>query len=129
MTRPVTISRRSVTGWLTGLASIALAIGWPSRLGAHALPSGDRANAVDAAVARLLPHRDSARAVGRAYLDLVPDEASLARLRALLGTAVEAMAARVRADYAQGRVMMIDGWTLSLTELRACALRALAEAR
>jgi len=32
------------------------------------------------------------------------------------------LAARVREDFAAGRIVMLDGWMLSATEARLCAL-------
>jgi hypothetical protein len=87
---------------------------------------------------RLLRHPDSATAVGAVYRRAVPaeadpptltrlllsslslDEARLARrsdawLRALV-------AARIRNDFTAGHTATIDGWILSRTEARLCAL-------
>jgi hypothetical protein len=76
----------------------------------------------------------SARAIGRAYLRQAPEEADAARLLALIHpgdcaalSASElrrAVAARQRADFAAGRTVLLDGWVLSRTEARLCALAA-----
>ena len=82
----------------------------------------------------------SARAVGRAYLAAVPEEASV---QALVGRLIgetsavsaplpladrealrAAMRSRIRRDFAEGRVVTVDGWFLSQTEARLCALTA-----
>jgi hypothetical protein len=91
-----------------------------------------------ARLAGLLAHRDSARSLGRAALaalpgattppalaaavlaDLPGDAATLAAasdhdLRALV-------AARVREDFDSGDTVQVDGWILSCTEARLCAL-------
>jgi hypothetical protein len=91
-----------------------------------------------ARLAGLLAHRDSARSLGRAALaalpgattppalaaavlaDLPGDAAALAAasdddLRALV-------AARVREDFDSGDTVRVDGWILSCTEARLCAL-------
>jgi hypothetical protein len=120
----MTLSRRALTGRLIGLAAIGAAGLIPSAVMKWA---GREPRAIDAAVARLLPRRAHAKAVGRAYLAVAPAEASIDGLRALLGaeTTAEALATRVRTDFGAGRVVVVEGWTLSLTEARACALIAL----
>lgn len=93
------------------------------------------------ALLRSLTNPDSAAAVGRAYLSGVPSEASLERLtRLLCGTGcgwrpglVSApaknvrrwMREAVRSDFEAGRTVAVDGWQLSVTEARVCALVAL----
>ncbi len=73
-------------------------------------------------------------AVGRRYLELYPDEADRARLRAgLIGPARpldrEALRARLARrcgqDFRDGNTVIVDGWVLARTEARACALAAL----
>jgi hypothetical protein len=80
----------------------------------------------------------SARAVGRAYLARFPEERApipLTRLilEGMTGSGAEAsrlgkrelqaqIAARLRADFAEGYIAKIDGWLLSRTEGRLCAL-------
>ena len=83
-------------------------------------------------------HQESARAVGRAYLRLAPEEADPARLLALIhpGDAAalaeaelrRAVAARQREDFACRRTVLLDGWVLSRTEARLCALAELTAA-
>ena len=77
------------------------------------------------------------RAVGRSYLELASNEADRARLSDLIfGNAGlpdvsfsslqrHIAAARAR-DHAAGDTIMLDGWILSRTEARLCALCALA---
>lgn len=77
-------------------------------------------------------------AVGHAYLSAVPGDADADGLRRDLGldggrtiSAVDLgldLQAAVRDDYALGRVIVLDGWMLSLTETRAAALVALERA-
>lgn len=120
MRRFAATTRRTMMRGLLGVVAGAMAALLPSALRAAADPP-------NAAVARLLPHRASARTIGRAYLAVAPDEASIAGLRDRLGSLVtaERLAEQVRTDFATGRVVEISGWTLSLTEARACALVAL----
>jgi hypothetical protein len=95
-----------------------------------------------AALVDLLKSPGSAAAVGRAYLGAYPDEADAARLalhleRALRAQGLEprrapaprlraALAEQSRADFAAGRTVRVEGWVLSQSEARLCALAALA---
>lgn len=81
---------------------------------------------------------DSARRIGAAYLRLHPQEADAASLRRSFASApggaagsLEAMGAgefagwirdRRRGDFRDGRTVAVDGWILSITEARLCAL-------
>ncbi|MGH2732357.1 MAG: hypothetical protein ACRDJG_05390 [Actinomycetota bacterium] len=87
---------------------------------------------------RLLEHRDSARIVGGEYLRAVPGEATPGLLASLVADRLEAgrralhtagdeelrrlLAAGVLADFEEGRTVELDGWVLSKTEARLCAL-------
>jgi hypothetical protein len=80
----------------------------------------------------------SARAVGRAYLAHFPEEGEPTALTRLIlegmsfsgveasrlgGRELEALiTARLRAEFAEGDIAKIDGWLLSRTEGRLCAL-------
>ena len=77
---------------------------------------------------------DSAAHIGRAYLAKHEDERDVDVLRAHLGDLVsqsggdglaERAGARIREDFATGRTVQVDGWLLSRTEARLCALAAL----
>jgi hypothetical protein len=91
-----------------------------------------------ARLAGLLADPESAAAVGRAYLDSVPGEADsrllVRRLSASLGARGRPvdddelrrqLAWRIDRDFADERVATVQGWVLSVTELRLCALCAL----
>lgn len=78
---------------------------------------------------------ESAAAVGRAYLASFPEEGSRAflvgklRLGHFRGGDDELMSwlrSLAMQEYASGQVEMIDGWVLARSELRRCALAALA---
>jgi len=114
---------------------MALAAGRAAR--AAVPPAADAAGRLRA----LVPAADSARLIGRAYLAGYPDEsgddATLARLiladpggdpRVPLPSDTqrlrETIAARVREDFRQGRTARVEGWILSRTEARLCALWA-----
>jgi hypothetical protein len=74
--------------------------------------------------------------LGRAYLAATPTERSAAELTRLLlpgqsaglddDTLRDRLRAQVLDDFTAGRVTLVDGWILSLTEARQCALLALA---
>lgn len=81
---------------------------------------------------------ESARTVGAEYLRSAPHEADLpGLLAALCGPAsgdacvahadewAAALAARCKDDFLEGRVVRIQGWVLSRTEARLCAVAAL----
>lgn len=75
------------------------------------------------------------RHIGERFLELAAPKGSLAEAYELLGPTVElieryesdeealaALRATVQADFVNGTVVMMDGWTLSRTELHICAL-------
>lgn len=86
------------------------------------------------AVLDVLGSADLVRALGRQYLTLAPAEHAIARLaHAILPDASAlrpdqvrpALAVRVRDDFAAARTVTVQGWILSVTEARQCALFAL----
>lgn len=89
---------------------------------------------------RFFSSKESARLIGQRYLALAPAEADAALLAARiavtpqyylrLASAAEPtlralILAQQQADFAEGRTVTVDGWILSLTEARLCALAAL----
>ncbi len=92
-------------------------------------------------LAGLLTHRDSARVVGSAFLDHAPEEASVSHLVDRISAELPEgrqtvrdasndelralLAASVRSDFDEERVVNVDGWVLSPTEARLYALAAL----
>jgi hypothetical protein len=97
-------------------------------------------NSTDTAtlVSRMFGTIDCARAVGNAYLSVRPNEESRSLLeRTLLWPKNDTsryqdqrqlfttLMTRVRTDFEFGRVVIVDGWMLSETEARLCALVAL----
>ena len=76
------------------------------------------------------------RALGSAYRAMVPAERGSRSLRAaildarpwharLTRAASPGLAELVRADFEAGRTVVVDGWILSVTEARQCALFSL----
>jgi hypothetical protein len=118
-----------VTGWLGRRAWLRS----PARAGQQ--PRSAR-------FARLLTHVEGARVIGHAYLRLVPGETDPAALVAVvaaglpdgpraLDSVTDARLRRllldgIREDFAHERTVTLNGWLLSLTEARLCALAALA---
>ena len=58
------------------------------------------------------------RDIGEQYRRLVPDESDWMRLSGPIS-------ALVRRDFETGRTVLVNGWVLSVTEARQCALFSL----
>jgi len=118
------IARRMLLRVL-GLAGLTLAL---DPRAAEAIPARARVTRLTG----LLADAASARQVGQAYLQQAPGEADRERLTAELiarfndDPSREALTACCRADLADGRTVTVNGWVLSQTEVRLCALAALA---
>jgi hypothetical protein len=127
-------TRRTVlTGLATGIIGVAIGLRlyWP----------GGSVTREARRLAGVLRHPDSAAWLGRLYLDGKPREADTALLVTLIGaargpvlppaspTTEEALRAdldeRIRNDFIYGNMVAVDGWLLSLTEARLCALVSL----
>jgi hypothetical protein len=129
------MTRRGILSLL--LSSSALMLPAPARLAA-ATSSGTVIRNLG-----LLFDLDSACAVGQARLAAHPVQGDIdALIRAVaadgwpldmpigrMGPARRWLRARIRQDFADGRIGVVDGWRLSLTELRLCTLAALLEGR
>ena len=79
------------------------------------------------------------RQLGVRYREMVPKENAEAALRAAISdggrralrfpwTARPSLARQVRDDFAEGRTVLVNGWVLSATEARQCALFSLTAA-
>jgi hypothetical protein len=104
-------------------------------------PGGAAAPALARQLVGVLVHKDSADVVGRAYLAERPAEAdSLILFDLICGAEPEArpdlartdrqalgqwLGRRQREDFDRGRIVKVNGWILSETEARLCALAAL----
>ena len=122
------LNRRNVLQW----------IGWAGLSATHAgklisdLLTSASSDPFFRDLVQIFPHGESAAIVGSYYLCKRPDEADEAKILALLALPDAASAepqavlrkivTRHRDDFRLGRVMKLDGWTLTLTELRLCAL-------
>ena len=70
--------------------------------------------------------QQAAEAIGNAYLALRPEEKNFLRLNlTMAGISPLDVNDAVRRDFATGRIVYVDGWALSRTEARLCALIAL----
>jgi hypothetical protein len=103
--------------------------------------SHQRPDPLAARLCRVFERQDSARHVGRAYLDACPrdrDERRLVDLLCSCGTVTRADVAhadtaalrrmlgeQLRSDFEHGRTVNVQGWILSETEGRLCALAAM----
>ena len=123
----MTLHRRQFLRWL-GVGVVARALGACSDAAYE--PAALARPALLAALGA--PH---VRAIGAAYRAMAPaerDARTLAtRIRAArpwttrLGVPSPPVAALVQADFDQARTVVVDGWVLSLTEARQCALFSL----
>lgn len=90
--------------------------------GACLLPGcdSDRSNLTSLA---LIWERDTILEIGNRYRALFPDEDNKEKLLALVskGHAPD-FETKVREDFSAGKHVVVDGWILSLTEARQCAL-------
>jgi hypothetical protein len=102
----------------------------------HLLRGGGGPSSAHSQLSNLLSHSESARAIGHAYLALAPEEASatcllrrihrsLADRRAGARDLRELVARRIAQDFAEDRIVELQGWILARTEARLCALKAL----
>lgn len=108
--------------------------------GAFATQSAGRFSGAATRLRALVPAPTSAREIGRIYLAQCPEEHGVPALTRLILSSMslgerEAIAldrqvlattltSRVRADFEKGETVEIDGWILSRTETRLCALWA-----
>ena len=85
-----------------------------------------------------LSDSEAARELGRAYLDAYPHERSTDAITTALRLSLDVLPfsvtderlralfhASVSRDFEQGRTLALDGWVLSITELRLCGLATL----
>jgi len=127
--------KRSVFIKLSAYSTVAASIPWLNAC---------NEKPINAAIAQpqFLSHIFDAKtmlATGQAYLKQAPDENSKNKLAALLidnssatsSTGVNSIHSyfekMVKQDFAKGKIAIVDGWILSVTEARQCALYSLME--
>ena len=140
MSDPSSVSRRGFVAATIAAAALPLLSSVPWLARATDAISNPGAT-VSAKLAELLASRRSAAVIGLAYLDLCPAERHPDLLGDLIaadldigGTPVQSLGperiralvgAQVERDFALAQTVEIDGWVLSRTEARLCALTAL----
>ena len=129
------VTRRSVMVTLVRAGALALTFGRQAGIAATSrLP----ADPVVAKLRSLLSDPVGARCIGQIYLSQSPAESDPTRLASMILSSLQLtpqdslrlqraalsklFGAGVRADFAAGRTVVVDGWILSRTEARACAL-------
>jgi hypothetical protein len=127
------VSRRAVVAGIGGAATAAVV----AVLVGRQLDEGEGEEAAGSPRANDEPSDDEAiKRVGEAYRAAYPDEddvevleAALPRFDGLSGQQVQdqlsTLRDQVRADFADGNVVLVDGWLLAATEARAAALVSL----
>jgi hypothetical protein len=126
------MERRRFLGLIGGGAVAALVTGCNggSAVDARALAHPDLLDALGA---------ERVRALGARYRELTPAEHDAAALEdtirrsmpfsaRLFGGGESGVTRLVRDDFADGRTVVVDGWILSATEARQCALFSLGQA-
>lgn len=85
--------------------------------------------------------RETLRRIGVGYRNTHPEEDGVAQLTNLLGSAARTdsqvsadkqsrqLQRQVEDDFTNGRITMVDGWVLSVTEARQCALLSIVAGR
>jgi hypothetical protein len=109
-------------------------------VGRGSSPRDASPEALAARIVSVVPDRRRAAVLGRAYLREAPSEASVTGLVAAISSGCvpqldsrtsgaadvrRALTARIESDYAERRVVDVQGWLLAPTEARICALTAL----
>lgn len=119
------IARRKLMGLATGLAGLLVGL---RPMAPAADPVLRRAEDIVAGLDRVA---DAARIGGR-FLAQAPEEASIAHLVGVLeplprerAALRDTLRARMRADFAAGRMDNVEGWMLARTEVRLYALCAM----
>jgi hypothetical protein len=120
------------------LICVSVPLAFP--VSAFAWPSSDSIPPLGARLKRFFSNKESARVIGKRYLTMRPEESSLNRLTALICRTPESydqlaktdtntlrilLAEQQRDDFTNGRVMLVDGWILSETEVHLCAIASL----
>jgi hypothetical protein len=124
--------RRGFLRWMLSTAAMI----WPIPAG---LPAGTSSVSVARNLKELLADCESARAIGRVCLAtrsteadsgalirrLAADDVSIDAPIPLVSLARYRLRTRIRQDFADGRIAVVNGWHMSVTEVRLYALAAL----
>jgi hypothetical protein len=124
---------------LIGSAGLSLP-SLPSHASANLVQSGDR---VEEAILKIIRNQDSAIALGKAAHMTCPEMRDRARLlvqilddleldpSAVIQTKThelgKRLSRRIQMDFSEGRTVNLDGWLLSLAEVRLYALAAFSD--
>jgi hypothetical protein len=117
--------RTFITITATGIAAVAVPLLYRSCQGM----GYDSALAEPRALS-LIWDEETIEAVGKSYRKLVPEERKARALARLLSEGIpaedvdmgKALEDKIKSDFETGRTVAIDGWILSVTEARQCAL-------
>ena len=71
---------------------------------------------------------ESIIAIGNKYMAAVPEEADASKLKGFLDASESEIEANLKEDFIAGRTVQLDGWIISVTEARQCALVSLSKA-
>ncbi|HET9223950.1 MAG TPA: hypothetical protein VFO07_15670 [Roseiflexaceae bacterium] len=138
MSKPPTIHRRQFLLLALGLAGSVAAGSKLSGAAEGWLRHGN----LSAKLTALFIHQESAQAIGRAYLQRFSQEADVRTLEDRIAQGIaggrtllvatgkpeisKLLTDRIRQDFATDQIVKVQGWILSITEARLCALAALA---
>jgi hypothetical protein len=131
----MTVTRRSIVVALVQAGGLALTLGRQPAVAATCSPASDPAVAK---LRSLVTDPAGARCIGQMYRRQAPAEQDPAHLASLILSSLQLsgrdplrlrrralaklFSVGARADFAAGRTVILDGWMLSRTEARVCAL-------
>lgn len=67
--------------------------------------------------------------IGNLYREQYPKENERSLVKKIAERSPESIGERIQEDFQSGRTIMLDGWTLSMTEARQCALFSIKESK
>jgi hypothetical protein len=121
------------------LGSVALSAAWFLLGGCSRSPEGSAGGTTDQ-YDHFFHHVSEARDIGHYYLEVYPDEAVTEKMQRQVEDSLGEVPSdvisdegkfrhfvqeKIRSDFKQGKTVTLDGWVLSETEARLCALLAL----
>jgi hypothetical protein len=139
MSKQPTIHRRQFLLFTLGITGSLVA---GSKLSGAAVGWLAPENLLHSKLTGLFMHQESAQAIGRAYLQSHPQAADARTLESQIAQSLasdrkqliaadsrslsELLAERIRQDFEAEQIVKVQGWILSVTEARLCALTVLA---